>query len=66
MQNYERENEADFHQENLVEISAIFNTENKLGKLMNFEFYFIRYLTFCLRVHSYSKWVICSLIRIKA
>lgn len=32
MQNYEKENEADFCQENLVELSPIFNSENKLGE----------------------------------
>ena len=39
MQNFEKENEADFQQENLVEISAIFNSENKLGEI--FEILFI-------------------------
>ena len=32
MQNFEKENEADFCQENLVELSPIFNSENKLGE----------------------------------
>ena len=66
MQNFEKENEADFHQENLVEISAIFNSENKLGKPMNCGLYFIRYITFCLRIHSDSEWIICSFVRITA
>ena len=40
MQNYEKENEADFCQENLVELSPIFNSENKLGESLDF-FYLI-------------------------
>ena len=61
MQNYEKENEADFCQENLVELSPIFNSENKLGESLDF-LYITSSKISQFRIHTYSKWVLRTFI----